>query len=126
MSILMLTYFYYRFDTLKLGKLVGEDKFGNQYYENNYYFFGRNRWVEYSEKVHLDYDASQIPAEWFGWLHYRTDLPPHKDPTRPKYPWMLEHKENLSGTKDGYVPYSTTRPKIEAWVPPKSKKKCFR
>jgi NADH:ubiquinone oxidoreductase 17.2 kD subunit len=39
---------------------------------------GRNRWVEYSEKVHLDYDASQIPAEWFGWIHYRTDLPPHK------------------------------------------------
>lgn len=19
----------------------------------------------------------QVPAEWFGWLHYKTDLPPH-------------------------------------------------
>jgi len=39
---------------------------------------GRNRWVEYADRVYLDYDGSQVPAEWFGWLHYKTDLPPHK------------------------------------------------
>lgn len=37
---------------------------------------GRNRWVEYNDKVWLDYDASQITAEWYGWLHYKTDLLP--------------------------------------------------
>ncbi|KAF6204119.1 hypothetical protein GE061_002459 [Apolygus lucorum] len=110
----------FRQDELKHGDLVGEDKYGNKYFENNYYFYGRNRWVEYSDQVFLNYDGSQVPAEWFGWLHYKTDLPPHKDPNRPKYHWMADHKENKSGTNEQYVPYSTTRPKIEAWVPPKN------
>lgn len=35
-------------DTLKVGKLVGTDKYGNKYYENPYYFFGRSRWIEYA------------------------------------------------------------------------------
>ncbi|PNF37688.1 putative NADH dehydrogenase [ubiquinone] 1 alpha subcomplex subunit 12 [Cryptotermes secundus] len=109
----------FRQDDVKLGTLVGEDKYGNKYYENNMYFYGRNRWVEYADKVYFDYDGSQVPAEWFGWLHYKTDLPPHKDPNRPKYPWMIDHTENLSGTEHAYMPYSTTTPKIQAWVPPK-------
>jgi hypothetical protein len=44
-----------------------------------------------------------------------------QDPHRPKHPWMIDHTENLSGTEDAYMPYSTTKPKIEAWVPPKPK-----
>ncbi|CAK9800551.1 Probable NADH dehydrogenase [ubiquinone] 1 alpha subcomplex subunit 12 [Anthophora plagiata] len=108
----------YRIDELKKGTLIGEDKYGNKYYENNAYFFGTNRWVIYSEKVGMDYDGSQVPAEWFGWLHYKTDLPPHKDPSRPKYKWMLDHQENLSGTNQAYMPYSTTKPKIIPWKPP--------
>lgn len=63
--------YFLRNDDLKLGCLVGTDKYGNKYYENPYYFYGRNRWVEYSEHVHMDYDGSQIPAEWFGWMHYK-------------------------------------------------------
>lgn len=69
----------------------------------------------------MEYDGSQVPAEWFGWLHYKTDYLPMNDPTRPKYKWMAEHTENLSGTPGQYMPYSTTRPKIEAWVPSKCK-----
>ncbi|XP_043286322.1 probable NADH dehydrogenase [ubiquinone] 1 alpha subcomplex subunit 12 [Venturia canescens] len=107
----------YRTDDLKFGTLIGEDKYGNKYYENNYYFYGRNRWVIYTDKVWMSYDGSQVPAEWFGWLHYKTDLPPHKDPNRPQYKWMLEHKENLSGTTEAYMPFSTTKPKVEAWKP---------
>ncbi|NP_001165800.1 NADH dehydrogenase (ubiquinone) 1 alpha subcomplex, 12 [Nasonia vitripennis] len=107
----------YRMDELKFGDCVGEDKYGNKYYENNMYFVGRNRWVVYNPKVHLNYDASQVPAEWFGWLHYKTDLLPHRDPHRPKYKWMVEHTPNLSGTDKAYMPYSTTKPKIEAWQP---------
>lgn len=79
---------------------------------------GRNRWVIYADKVGLNYDGSQVPAEWFGWLHYKTDLPPNKDPSRPKYKWMLDHEQNMSGTNQAYMPYSTTRPKIEPWQPP--------
>lgn len=37
-------------DELKDGKLVGTDKYGNKYFENPRYFYGRNRWVEYSPK----------------------------------------------------------------------------
>ena len=39
-------------------------------------FLGRNRWVIYNEKTGVEYDGSMVPAEWFGWLHYKTDFPP--------------------------------------------------
>jgi NADH:ubiquinone oxidoreductase subunit len=65
----------------------------------------------------VNYDATNVPVEWFGWLHYKTDLLPHEDPSRPKYKWMSEHTQNLSGTDDAYVPYSTTKSKIQAWKP---------
>lgn len=32
---------------------------------------GRHRWVEYAQKGR--YNASQVPAEWHGWLHFVTD-----------------------------------------------------
>lgn len=31
----------FRTDDLKFGELVGEDKYGNKYYENNMYFYGK-------------------------------------------------------------------------------------
>lgn len=89
----------------------------------------------------MDYDGSQIPAEWYGWMHYKvsltlydlflyrinviqlcfqTDLPPDRDGSRPKYKWIMDHSENVSGTTDAYMPYSTTTPKIEAWKPKSS------
>merc|ERR1712137_320159 len=47
-------YQIYRTDALKNGTLVGEDKYGNKYYENNRYFVGRNRWIIFNdEKYHL-------------------------------------------------------------------------
>ncbi|KAK3403659.1 hypothetical protein EUGRSUZ_K00090 [Eucalyptus grandis] len=52
--------------------LVGVDKFGNKYYERlGETQHGRHRWVEYAEKGR--YNASQVPAEWHGWLHHITD-----------------------------------------------------
>ncbi|KAL6260607.1 hypothetical protein P5V15_008127 [Pogonomyrmex californicus] len=109
---------YFRVDELKTGTLIGTDKYGNRYYENNAYFMGRNRWVIYADKVGFNYDGSQVPAEWFGWLHYKTDLPPFEDPSRPNYKWMMDHQQNMSGTNQAYMPYSTTKPKIEPWRPP--------
>ena len=34
------------------------------------------RWIIYNPKHGVDYDASMVPAEWFGWLHYKTDKTP--------------------------------------------------
>merc|ERR1712080_809284 len=97
----------------------GADKYGNKYFKNEYYFMGRSRWVEFNYDKGLEYDASQIPAEWYGWMHYKTDKTPLQEPPAD-YPWMIPHKENKSGTNEAYVPYSTTRPKIQAWKPPQN------
>lgn len=35
------------------------------------------------------------------------------------YGWQSGHADNRTGTEDAYVPYSTTKPKVEAWVPHK-------
>ncbi|KAK7499507.1 hypothetical protein BaRGS_00009159 [Batillaria attramentaria] len=107
-------------DELKTGTLVGVDEDGNKYYQNNMYFMGRSRWVQYSPKYGFDYDGSQVPPEWHRWLSYISDEPPTVAKL-PKRPWMAKHTENPSGTPDEYVPYSTTRPKIEAWQPPVQK-----
>lgn len=103
-------------DTAKFGELVGEDKYGNKYYKNNYYFYGRNRWVVYNRDTFLEYDGSMIPAEWHNWMHYVCDDPPTTNP-RVSHRWMIDHKENLSGTNKAYVPYSTTPDKIHQWTP---------
>ncbi|XP_013147428.1 PREDICTED: probable NADH dehydrogenase [ubiquinone] 1 alpha subcomplex subunit 12 isoform X2 [Papilio polytes] len=85
-----------RFDTLKDGRNVGCDAFGNQYFENNYYFIGRSRWVEYNKSVKLEYDATQITPDW-------------------SQCWLLNHQPNLSGTTQAYYPYDTTRSRIAPW-----------
>ena len=98
---------------VRAGTLVGEDKYGNKYYENLEYFFGRHRFVFYARK---DFDASQVPPEWHRWLHLMTDNPPTVEPPENRK-FLIDHLENKSGTLDEYVPYSTTRPKIEQWQP---------
>lgn len=37
---------------------------------------GRHRWVEYADKS--AYNASSVPPEWHGWLHYMTDHTPEE------------------------------------------------
>ena len=116
--------FYFNFlstystDDLKDGKLVGKDAFGNEYYENKRWYVGRSRWVVYSQKRVFDYDGSQIPPDWHRWMHYTTDVPPTDKPL-DHHKWMIKHIENPTGTDDIYVPYSTSRPKILGWKPPK-------
>ncbi|KAG1683589.1 putative NADH dehydrogenase [ubiquinone] 1 alpha subcomplex subunit 12 [Nymphon striatum] len=112
---------FFRMDELRVGTLIGTDKYGNKYYQDKAYFLGRSRWVEFNQDVFVNYDASQVPSEWHGWLHYNTDISPTVKPPK-KEKWMADHIENLSGTKQAYMPYSTTKPKIHSWVPPNSKK----
>ena len=53
------------------------------------------------------------------WLHHMTDKSPAENPPEEKK-FLQDHEENFSGTLKQYVPYSTTRPKIESWQPPKA------
>lgn len=111
----------YLTDELKAGTFVGEDQFGNRYFEDNAQFMPRNRWVVYTEKKWLDYDGSQVPPEWHRWLHHICDDTPIVKPlTKPR--WQLEHRENLTLSKaDKYTPYSTTRPRVVGWEPGQKK-----
>uniref|UniRef100_A0A803TGP8 NADH dehydrogenase [ubiquinone] 1 alpha subcomplex subunit 12 n=1 Tax=Anolis carolinensis TaxID=28377 RepID=A0A803TGP8_ANOCA len=113
---------------LKTGMLVGVDKYGNKYYEDKRYFFGRHRWVIYTEEMNgkntfWEVDGSMVPPEWHRWLHCMTEDPPTTHPpVSRKFIWE-NHKFNLSGTPGQYVPYSTTRKKIQEWVPPSTPSK---
>ena len=54
---------------------MGCDKFGNRYYENRVdYAYGQHRWVE--PRDINNYDASQIPPEWHGWMTHQNDATP--------------------------------------------------
>ncbi|XP_014676604.1 PREDICTED: NADH dehydrogenase [ubiquinone] 1 alpha subcomplex subunit 12-like isoform X1 [Priapulus caudatus] len=107
-------------EELKVGTYVGADKYGNKYYENNLFFVGRNRWIQYAPQYGMDYDGSQIPSDWHRWMHNIGDTPPTAAPL-VEHPWLMDHTENQAGTPGAYVGYKTTKPKIEQWVPPQSK-----
>ncbi|KAG8439586.1 hypothetical protein GDO86_005685 [Hymenochirus boettgeri] len=115
-----------RVSDLKTGALIGVDKYGNKYFEDKRYFFGRHRWVEYTKEMngkatYWEVDGSMVPPEWHRWLHCMTEEPPTTHPpANHKYIWA-NHQFNLSGTPGQYVPYPTTRKKIEEWVPPQGK-----
>ena len=51
------------------------------------------------------------------WLHSMTDHTPIDDPP-PHRKFYLDQTVNKTGTVGEYVPYSTTRPKIQSWKPP--------
>lgn len=36
-------------------------------------------------------------------IYLKTDLPPHRDKSRPKHKWMANHSENFSGTKRIFI-----------------------
>ena len=60
------------------GQFVGEDEHGNRYYQD---LSGKGpagpprRWVIYEGLA----EASKVPPEWFGWLHYTVDTPPTEE-----------------------------------------------
>eukprot|EP00127_Corallochytrium_limacisporum_P002232 Clim_evm20s109 gene=Clim_evmTU20s109 len=103
-------------------KLIGTDQWGNKYYENPNESIGKSRYVDYKQIGNvIDCDASQVPAEWHRWLHYMTDDPPTAVPP-PRPQWVNKFRENLSGTPEEYVPWSTATPKVQAWDPSNPKK----
>lgn len=104
--------------------MVGTDSVGNKYWEKTIDTqFGRHRWVEYAD--YKNYNASAVPPEWHGWLHYITDHTPEQlEGLKPKY--SLPHKENMSGRGDGMIYHSKGHAlnpnkrdwkRYEAWQP---------
>ena len=104
------------------GERVGEDAFGNAYYQEK----GgsakrrRRRWVIYRGRP----EASKVPADWHAWLHHTVDDPPSGEARA--WPWEKPHQPNLTGTPHAYRPSgslleSGQRPQAtgdyEAWRP---------
>ena len=92
------------FTTWRRGRLVGSDELGNRYFEarddRDSYDRGRKRrWVIYKGYA----DASKVPAEWHGWLHYTFDEPPTTAPL-PRKAWEKDSIPNLTGTIHAYRP----------------------
>lgn len=86
----------------RFGDVVGTDDYGNTYYQQrkgNGPLGVPRRWVTYTDLA----DASKVPPEWHGWLHYTVDTPPSKERYRPK-PWQKPHRMNMTGTRDAYRP----------------------
>lgn len=82
------------------GERVGEDNFGNRYYRQKRLENGQERrWVIYKGLP----EASKVPAEWHGWLHYIEKDPPTLK-TLEKWSWEKKHLPNLTGTPYAYYP----------------------
>ena len=70
------------FRTFWHGRLVGKDTQGNKYYEDKRKMrYGKpRRWLIYKGFA----EASKIPSQWHGWLHFTTAELPQTD---LHYPW---------------------------------------
>ena len=105
------------------GKKIGEDIFGNVYYQHKKSENGNppKRWVMYKGMA----EPSKVPPLWHAWLHYMiNDVP--ENINEPLYEWQKEHKPNLTGTVNAYHPpghlqsggqRDKTVSDYEAWTP---------
>ncbi|WP_375681772.1 NADH:ubiquinone oxidoreductase subunit NDUFA12 [Bartonella sp. CE47NXGY] len=113
-----------RFFTWRKGKRIGEDQFGNIYYEGGLHKDGyQHRWVIYKGYS----EASTIPPGWHGWIHHRCECPPTQEDYHP-YEWEKPHVANMTGTNENYRPKgaitsngerSCVHEDYDAWSPKK-------
>ena len=105
-------------------KKVGRDQFGKTYYEApaRKGYKRPRRWVIYKGTP----EASAIPPEWHGWIHYQTDTVPDADENSYRRAWQKPHVPNLTGTNQAYRPKGhvlsggqrdRATGDYEAWVP---------
>lgn len=89
------------FDINRRGAFVGEDEFGNRYYEERRPSLDgrKRRYVVYNGYA----EASRVPSDWHGWMHHTIDEPPTVAPL-PKKAWEKPHQPNLTGTVGAYRP----------------------
>src|ERR1044071_7281946 len=105
------------------GELVGTDDQGNRYYQDKRTVTSarrRKRWVIYQGEP----EASRVPPDWHGWLHYNTNTAPPADGLPRKF-GQKYHLRNLSGADLASRPPGSTlvnspdkpKPPYEAWRP---------
>ncbi len=87
--------------TLFGGVKVGSDKYGNTYYIERSVPKGvrKRRWVVYKGRP----EASEVPPEWHGWLHFTADQP-LPDDSEFHQVWQKPHQPNLTFTDQAYFP----------------------
>jgi NADH:ubiquinone oxidoreductase subunit len=104
-------------------KKTGTDSFGNSYYEAapRKGYKRPRRWVVYNGEA----DASRVPPEWHGWLHFQNPDPPSDISYRRA--WQKPYTPNATGTAAAYRPKGhllnggTRDPATgdyESWTPP--------
>ena len=106
-----------RFFTWRKGNSVGQDEFGNQYYETK---DSVKRWVVFNGPA----EGSAVPPGWSGWMQHRSDTPPSDEKYTAKV-WEAPHVANPTGTPDAYRPAGSilsrnpkpVEPDYEAWMP---------
>ena len=81
--------------TFLFGKKIGEDNFGNKYYESK----SGKRWVIYNGEI----EATKIPNEWYSWMHFISNKIEIFHDFK-KYDWQNPHKSNQTGTDNSYHP----------------------
>lgn len=125
LSPVHITYYNLKNKLFYGGKYVGEDVTGNRYFtaKPREGYKKPRRWVIYKGKP----EASKVPPEWHGWLHYQTDVVPSEESQSYRREWQTPHKPNMTGTKEAYMPSGHMlkggqREKAtgdyEAWTPP--------
>ena len=94
------------FNSALTGEQVGSDTAGNKYYRakkpypSSHPFAGQERrWVIYAGSN----DASNVPAEWHGWLHGSFDGVPESNLPPPRI-WEVDYTPNATGTAAAYRP----------------------
>lgn len=83
------------------GRVVGRDTAGNTYYEQRRPAKNSRarRWVIYNGAP----EASRVPPEWHGWLHYTMDAPLEAN-SQYHQAWQKPHAPNLTATDAAYHP----------------------
>jgi NADH:ubiquinone oxidoreductase subunit len=83
------------------GVYVGQDEFGNKYYQSKKAdrpFNKKSRWVIYKGMP----EPTKVPPQWFLWLHHQAVASPNSN--AKKYAWEINHETNNTGTKKAYFP----------------------
>ncbi len=83
------------FDINRRAAFVGDDEYGNRYFEE------RKPSIEGRKRRYVQYkglaEPSKVPADWHGWLHHTFEDPPTVAPLDRRV-WETDHKPNMTGT----------------------------
>lgn len=80
---------------------MGCDAAGNRYYENRVdYPMGQHRWVEPGD-IH-NFDSTQIPPEWHGWLVHQNDITPSQEAE-----WFEKMQPHVRTAEVSHAPFKS-------------------